>query len=275
MPHKVNTLVAEPYGNVLTISVLGAGGTGSLFVGTLARLNQAYMMLRRKYLQVRVFDPAKVREANRGRQGFSLADVGAYKAKSLVERINRFYSTQWQGIPRRWEDSLDLVQSNIIVSCTDTASSRIKLASHLEHWTKTKDHPKKFAYWLDMGNTKMTCQVILGGYGKEPVATEISEKEFINNGIQDARNRIKEMKKSPAYRLPFITEMYDLAKYESEDTTPSCSLFEALESQHIMINDMSAKLGGMLIWDLLMEKELTWCGGYFNLKTLNSKRIKC
>src|SRR3954471_427736 len=145
MTHKVNTLISNPYGNVVTVTVIGCGGTGSILLATLARLNQALLRLRRVYMHVRVFDPDRISENNVTRQAFSPSDIGRFKSVVLAERINRFYNTTWIGFPYSWQDSLDTVRSNIIITCTDTASSRIELHPYLIEWSATTEHPRKLA----------------------------------------------------------------------------------------------------------------------------------
>jgi PRTRC genetic system ThiF family protein len=265
MSHTISQLVTHPAGERITVAVIGAGGTGSLLLGTLARLNQAIIRLRSIYLQVRVFDPDRITDNNISRQNFSPSDRGRFKSKVITERLNRFYNTQWMGFPYAWEEEPELVRANIIITCTDTASSRTKLSRKLKKWSQTTDHPRRFAYWLDLGNTATTSNVILGGYGE--ASGDITSEEWIEG------NWDKRLKKEAV--LPFITERYNLRHYEKKNPLPSCSLAESLNQQHIMINDITSKVGAMLLWDLFTQEKLTWCGAFCNIESLNIKKIKC
>ena len=75
----------------VTVNVIGAGGTGSQVVTSLARMDTALRKLGHPGLFVRVYDPDTVGESNIGRQLFSEADLGLNKAQCLVTRINRFF----------------------------------------------------------------------------------------------------------------------------------------------------------------------------------------
>lgn len=266
MSHTVSTLISSPRGEVITITVIGAGGTGSLLLGTLARLNQAILRLKRIYLHVKVFDFDRISDNNIVRQNFSPSDIGLFKSKVIVERLNRFYNTRWTGFPYRWEEEPEEVRANIIITCVDTASTRFALSKKLRKWTETTDHPEKFAYWIDIGNTQHTCNIIMGGYGE--LAGEITGDEFIEG---TGKERLK--KESV---LPFITQRHpDLRKHEKRNPSPSCSLAESLNEQSIMINDFAAKIGGKLLWELITQDKLSWCGCYANIETMNFKKIKC
>jgi PRTRC genetic system ThiF family protein len=271
--HKVNTLISNPYGSTVTITVIGAGGTGSILLTTLARLNQAILRLNRTYLRIRVYDPDRITENNVTRQAYSPSDIGLFKCITLVQRLNRFYNTTWYACPYTWAEDPESVRANLIITCTDTAVSRTTLAPYLPEWNSTTDHPRRFAYWLDLGNTLSTAQVILGGYGAKdheytPGSSQISGDEFAEG---DWKNRIDT---EPIPRLPFVTEMYDLKEYETANPSPSCSLAESLGQQHIMINDLCAKVASCLIWDLFTQERIDWRGSFINLETLNIRKLR-
>src|SRR6266705_115733 len=89
----------------VTVKVLGCGGSGSQMLQALARINVSLLALGHPGLIVQAWDPDKVTEANLGRQLFSKADLEQYKAKILIERINRFYGFNWQAFPLRWDET--------------------------------------------------------------------------------------------------------------------------------------------------------------------------
>ena len=72
----------------ITISLIGAGGNGSLILTKLARLNEALIHLDHPGLYVYVTDFDIVEQHNIGRQLFTKGDVGSFKADCLISKIN-------------------------------------------------------------------------------------------------------------------------------------------------------------------------------------------
>jgi PRTRC genetic system ThiF family protein len=140
---------------ITRIDLIGAGGSGSQMLTGLARINLALRALRLPEFRVTVFDPDKVTEANVGRQLFSPADIGQYKANVLVHRLNAFFGTQWDAECRLWEKNR-YREAELVIGCVDTGHARrlIGKALNLDQ-----------QYWLDLGNDTQWGQVILGGNG--------------------------------------------------------------------------------------------------------------
>jgi PRTRC genetic system ThiF family protein len=142
--HIVEKTLLNPY-NPLMVNLIGAGGTGSQFLTALARINYSLIALNHPGLMVRVFDDDKVEEANLGRQLFSSAELGLYKAVALVNRINLFFGTNWKAIPERYDatilkDEPELAMAEITISCVDTVSARFEIANLLSQIYKSKKH---------------------------------------------------------------------------------------------------------------------------------------
>jgi hypothetical protein len=105
--HKVNTLISNPYGSTVTITVIGAGGTGSILLTTLARLNQAILRLKRTYLRIRVYDPDRITENNPspscslaeslGQQHIMINDLCAKVASCLIWDLFTQERIDWRG----------------------------------------------------------------------------------------------------------------------------------------------------------------------------------
>ena len=116
----------------VTVNVIGAGGTGSQVVTSLARMDTALRKLGHPGLFVRVYDPDTVGESNIGRQLFSEADLGLNKAQCLVTRINRFFGNDWAAVPERYREPEDNRFANLFITCTDSKSSRLQLSKLLK-----------------------------------------------------------------------------------------------------------------------------------------------
>src|SRR3569833_773725 len=96
MPHFTP---AELISRTVDVHLVGCGGNGSQMLTGLTRQNQAITTLGHRGLSVVVHDPDTVSEANMGRQLFSAADIGQYKAIALTHRINAFFGLDWQAEP--------------------------------------------------------------------------------------------------------------------------------------------------------------------------------
>ena len=101
----------------ISVILIGCGGTGSQVLNNLARINHAITMLEHPGLTVLDVDDDKVTEFNCGRKLFSPADIGNYKSSTLINRLNRFYGTNWDSSHERFMG--EQLNYNIIISCVD------------------------------------------------------------------------------------------------------------------------------------------------------------
>ena len=259
--HIVEKTLLNPY-NPIIINLIGAGGTGSQFLTALGRMNHALIELQHPGLMVRVFDDDKVEPANLGRQLFPTADLGMYKAVTLINRINLFFGTNWKAITERYNTETiqanpDLRMAELTVSCVDTVSARFEIAELLmgidKKMTYSRNRP---LYWMDFGNSKDTGQVVLS------TLTAIKQPE-------SKKFRVVES-------LPLVTAEFKelLESSESTDTTPSCSLAEALTKQDLFINSALANLGASLLWQIFREGMLFNRGFFLNLKEFKTQPLK-
>jgi PRTRC genetic system ThiF family protein len=248
--------------NPIIVNIIGAGGTGSQVLTAMARINHSLVALGHPGLWIQLFDDDIISEANLGRQLFAQTETGLNKAVVLINRINRFFGTNWKAIPYRFsKDNLKkLAQqgtANIILSCVDTVAARFAIADLLlEIFSHRQNDLYKPLYWMDFGNSKDTGQVILSTIGeiKQPVSK----------------------KYQTVSALPFITEQYKdlLIQSEEADNTPSCSLAEALTKQDLFINTSLASMGASLLWNLFREGMINNRGFFMNLKDFRTQPIK-
>ncbi len=259
--HFVDSSLINPT-NPITINLIGAGGTGSQMLTTLARMNHALTELNHAGLSVRLWDDDVITEANLGRQLFAESEMGFHKSVALINRINRFFGTNWKAEKRKFEkDNLGKVQKNMqsvmYISCVDNVKSRFAIAEILDGLKESRGYYRNQSkYWMDFGNSQYSGQVLLSTIGdiKQPN----SEKyETVAN-------------------LPFVTEEFgELLKLsEAEDDTPSCSLAEALEKQDLFINSTLAQMGSSLLWSLFRNGLTENRGIFLNLKNFQSQPIK-
>ena len=220
------------------VVLVGCGGNGSQMLSGLAQLHLGMKAMGHPGgLHVTTYDPDRVSEANVGRQLFSMADVGQYKAVVLTTRLNAYFGLDWTArpLPYTGPQTKGLIPpaSDLLITCVDTARARREIGAAI-----VKDARQVPKYWLDLGNQRFFGQVILG----EP-RSPVSNKTLGRIGrsthfVGDAETFQKTW--GPLARRPLPTvldknpELKD--KHFVEDDTPSCSLAEALEKQSLFIN---------------------------------------
>lgn len=248
--------------NPVTVNLIGCGGTGSQMLTNLARMQQAMLALNHPGLMVYAYDDDTVSEANLGRQLFAEAELGLAKSVVLINRINRFFGTNWKAVTCRYdadyvESQSDEGKANLFISCVDNAVSRFQLAAVLQEFNGYNNYERnRPLYWMDLGNSRDTGQVILSTIGKHK---QPESKKYASVG-----------------NLPFVTETFKelLKAADVTDNTPSCSLAEALTKQDLFINSALANMGSSLLWQLFREGILFNCGFFMNLKDFRTTPIK-
>lgn len=211
------------------ITLLGVGGTGSLLLTHLVRIDQMLTQLGGHGLHVRAFDDDLVSVTNLTRQNFAPSDVGRPKSVVLVERCNLYAGLAWQAFPRRTTASDFRQQTHhIVITCVDSGASRRLIAEQL---LGSSPH-----YWLDCGNESHTGQVILG----------------------QVRNT--------SGRLQHILDRDPTGMQGKDDHRPSCSAAEALTRQSPFINQHVALAAADLLGTLLLTSVTPSCGTFINLE---------
>lgn len=259
--HFTDKYLLQP-ANPVMVNLIGAGGTGSQVLTALARMNQSLIALQHPGLMVRVFDDDTVTEANLGRQLFSHSETGLNKAVALMNRLNRFFGTNWKAIPYKYSKKTLLsidekYRASITISCVDTVEARFEIAEILCcSAAAAKETIHQPVYWMDFGNSRHTGQVILSTIGNVP---QPASKKFI-----------------PVENLPFITDEFKdlLQQFGQTDDTPSCSLAEALSKQDLFINSALANMGASLLWQLFRDGMIVNRGFFLNLNEFRTQPLK-
>lgn len=254
--HFVDNDLLRPT-NPVTVNLVGAGGTGSQVLSALARINYSLVALRHPGLSVKVFDNDIITTANLGRQLFAATELGMNKAVALMNRINRFFGTNWKAVPVLYDkdSAAEEKTATITISCVDTVQARFAIADILSH-PVAAIYNNKPVYWIDFGNMQYTGQVLLSTV--QPVRQPASKKFH------------------PVKSLPLITQEFKdlLVQAEKDTTAPSCSLAEALSRQDLFINSALANLGASLLWTMFREGILFNRGFFLNLKDFKTQPVK-
>ena len=234
------------------VHLVGVGGNGAQMAARLARLDVAMQALGHPAgLHVTAFDADTVSEANVGRQLYSPSDVGQNKALLTIHRLNLFYGLDWAARPWRYEDRhAGDAEPDILVSCVDTRSARRALHCVMHAASCTT------RYWLDLGNTESTAQVVLG----QPLS-------------QAQRNPLDATAHGP--RLPCVTELFPEIMDERipDDNAPSCSVRMSLAAQGLFVNDAVVTFAAQLLYELFSRGRLASHGVVVNLDSFRSAPI--
>lgn len=257
--HYTDNYLINPT-NPITVNLIGAGGTGSNMLAALARMNHSLIALGHSGLHLNLFDDDSVTTANQGRQLFADAELGLPKAVALINRINRFFGTNWKAVTEQFNSSnLKLLpnqgKANIFISCVDTASARFDIANVLEGFNSYNNWERnKCLYWMDIGNSRHTGQVILSTIGNIPQPHSKLYKTVSN--------------------LPTVIEEFrEQLESQDDNNEPSCSLAEALEKQDLFINSTLANMGASLLWKLFRDGMTQHRGFFLNLSEFRSQPI--
>ncbi len=275
--HTVPGYLLKPQ-HPVTINLIGCGGTGSQLLTHLARIDHTLRAGGLGYgnhpgLHVRAFDGDTVTESNIGRQNFAPSDVGQNKAVVLITRINRFYGQNWEAHPYMFDQSViakDLHRVNIVITCVDSAKARIEIAKINKHkpapvkrkkervlddegvfraldneGRETHAYQRQY-YWLDLGNSRNSGQVVLGSL------SEVPQPEGLSGTVS---------------KLPTILDLFpDLESHDTEEEQGhSCSVAESINSQDLCTNSQMAEWGKKLIWNIFRKMRLEIQGVFINL----------
>lgn len=257
--HYTDNYLINPT-NPITVNLIGAGGTGSNMLTALARMNHSLIALGHLGLHLNLYDDDIVTTANQGRQLFADAEIGLPKAVALINRTNRFFGTNWKAVTEQFSTSnLKLFpnqgKANIYISCVDTASARFDIANVLEGFNSCNNWERnKCLYWMDIGNSRHTGQVILSTIGNIPQPHSKLYKTVSN--------------------LPSVIEEFrEQLESQDDNNEPSCSLAEALEKQDLFINSTLANMGASLLWKLFRDGMTQHRGFFLNLAEFRSQPI--
>jgi PRTRC genetic system ThiF family protein len=225
----------DPGQQISQVVIVGLGGTGSQLARSVART--LYDLRRRdKHIPELIFvDPDIVEPQNVGRQMFTAADVGCYKAESLARRFNFAL-----GLGIRWfNEPLDAEKhiaryGALICGCVDNHLARRELA-------------KANGIWIDAGNGYYNGQVIIGN----------------SNNLEQVRNAIKQGEETGYYRhLPNASLLFpalldpEAVSATEEMLPPETSCAELVEagSQHLLVNDLMGTIAAHYCYKILTRQ---------------------
>ena len=106
-----------------SITVIGAGATGSFVVLSLAKMG---------FEKITVYDADEVSEENMNCQFFPIAAIGKNKALALKDLVKDFTGVEIEAIPSHWTPN-DVIMSQIVINGADSMKVREDLVNFLEY----------------------------------------------------------------------------------------------------------------------------------------------
>jgi len=203
-------------------------------------------------IHMQIVDHDKVERKNVGRQQFSAADVGRYKAESLAERLNMWLGLNIAALPEKFTRDTSLYLSGkaprdtrrILVGAVDNHSARAEMA----HSDFAKGN--KRCWWIDAGNGHDTGQVLIGNM----TLGEIQVNDIF--GLVDGLP-------APSVQMPGLLEPEETAVVE---TQADCALDMIRDEQGLNINRMMAVLVAQYVYDIVVRREITTMGAHAALR---------
>ena len=235
------------------VHLVGVGGNGAQMAACLARLDIAMKALGHPGgLHVKAFDADRVSEANVGRQLYSRADVGRFKALVTIHRLNQFYGLDWDAYPYRYDEypvaHMRDHDGDVVVSCVDTRSARRAIHARLfEQYSNC-------GYWLDLGNQEATANCVLG---QPPLRASAQAVRATRRACRALRS----------FSPNFSTRRF------ADDDKPSCSVRMSLAAQGLFINDVVVRFAAHLLYELFSKGRIAQHGVLINLDSKRSGPI--
>lgn len=236
----------------VNIALVGCGGTGSHLASGLGAL--ACELRERKGLNVGLVfvDPDRVEPKNIGRQLFTSADVGKYKAHVLAQRITTAYRLPVDALaePLAAEHlrAAPFRVLNLVIGAVDNDAAR-----RVIH--RAVDDANGNLWWLDNGNESHSGQVVLGN-----TTNARAFKHAIELGMTD---------RAPA--LSLVHPEFLAAPKKTKQKNMSCAELAAAGEQGLMVNRLVAAWALSLLNDFLLTRELRFFGMTFDARWGNTK----
>jgi PRTRC genetic system ThiF family protein len=254
------TIIFDPQINIGQTEniVVGLGGTGSALARHIARTVYHMKSLNIQTPKaIKFIDPDVVELTNVGRQMFTAADIGQYKAEVLARRFNaalglgiEFYNEAFDA-SKHCEDRW---QQPVLIGCVDNHLARRELA-------------KVKGVWIDCGNERTTGQVIIGNH---------ASPSAIRRQIESVSDESPETwKHLPNAAMVFPSLLEPAPESEQSNIVDiSCADLLATGDQHLLINDQVASIAATYFYRLAFRQPITSFMTFVDIEGLSMRSVQ-
>lgn len=250
----------DPQLHLKLIVIVGLGGTGSQLARSVTRM--VYDMRRRNMFtpDILFVDPDVVEEKNVGRQMFTAADVGQYKAEVLARRFN--YALGLGIVWRTQPVTGDLLKDIKFSEHVSYRSNDVILCGAVDNHAARAELAQIPATWIDAGNHFSSGQVVIGN---------TSDAANIKRALEEATRRKSDtLMLCPNAALVFP----ELLQPETQpQPAVSCADLVAMGDQHLLINDAVAMVAAQYVFKLLFRQPITTFKTTISLDTLAMRSV--
>jgi PRTRC genetic system ThiF family protein len=196
-------------------------------------------------------DPDVVEQKNVFRQNFCDAEVGRYKAETLMQRFSAAWGIPITAITAPFDFETHLRADRgltALIGCVDNAAARQALHQALREYGNTAD-----VWWLDCGNGFTDGQVVLG-----------SARTLARLASAFRVPTVCAQLPSPALVHP---NLLVVKAEELGDAELSCEEILARNAQSLTVNQQVAAVAGHYLVELLLTGTLKRFATYFDLQS--------
>lgn len=245
---------------LVKLVLVGCGGTGSWLAGGIARVAWELKRMGRQ-VEVQFWDFDRVESQNVPRQCFAPCEIGLYKAETLALRYGAAWGINISAHLQPFNPGLLQVRGyyyghnqplTVLVGAVDNAQARRSIATTLQN----NDHRAPSIWWLDAGNSKANCQVLIGTH---------NQAEELQTAFSLSCNALP----SPALQHPELLEPLP-EELPGGQGKMSCAELVAANAQSMTINKLVSSLAEDMLVRLITGK-LTYFAIYADQESGTSR----
>jgi PRTRC genetic system ThiF family protein len=214
------------------VVLVGCGGTGSQWASAICRILYDLGERGLHVPSLHLVDPDRVEPKNVGRQMFTPAEVGRYKAEVLARRFNLSLGLNIDWSVEAFSASKHADDNTLLCGAVDNHLARRELA-------------KAKCLWIDAGNFKSEGQVVVGNTrNKKDIRAS-----YMGKGLRMGRHLPNAAMLFPA--------LLQADPDEANRPVLSCAELVAAGEQHLLINTLVASAAAHYTYKLLNHEPIT------------------
>jgi PRTRC genetic system ThiF family protein len=230
--------VFDPHAYLKHILIVGIGGTGANVARIVGRILYDMQRRQQQIPALTLIDPDVVESKNVGRQLFSPAHIGMYKAHAISTTLNLALGLETRWIAEAFDPQrhLERYGSHLILSCVDNHEAR--QAIHRAN-----------GIVISAGNHADGGQVVIGN---------TTDADLMRQHM-DGRDGKYRYLPTATLLLPELLqpEAPTPTPIHATETTASCAELVQAGEQHLLVNDFMASVVGQYTYQILHRQPIT------------------